>query len=64
MEKKIKSLSALVEDSIAKGALVLMLVSFKGHWEYPVGYILIDKIDGDTLNSLFQELLIYVHRII
>ena len=38
------------EETVAKEALVLMLVCFKGQWKYPVGYILIDKIDAETLN--------------
>ena len=29
---------------VAKEALVLMLVSHRGHWKYPVGYVLIDQI--------------------
>ena len=25
------------EDAVAKEALVFMLVTFRGHWKYPVG---------------------------
>ena len=51
------------EGSIAKKAFVLlMLVSFKSHWKYPVGYILIDKVDAinnrNTLNRLLSRTLV------
>ena len=45
------------EDVVAKEALVLMLVSHRGQWKYPVGYVLIDQIKADVLNSLISRTL-------
>ena len=45
------------DNIVAKEALVFMLVSFKGQWKYPVGYILDDKIDGKNLHCLLSRLL-------
>ena len=45
------------EDTVAKEALVLMLVSHRGRWKYIVGYVLITKIDGETLHSLLSRTL-------
>ena len=39
------------EDREAKEALFLMLVALRSNWKYPVGYVLIDKVDASTLNS-------------
>ena len=40
------------EDREAKEALFLMLVALRSNWKYPVGYVLIDKVDASTLSSL------------
>ena len=45
------------EDTEAKEALVFMLVSLRKSWKYPVGYVLIDKINAINLNSLLSEAL-------
>ena len=45
------------EDVVAKEALVIMLVSHRGQWKYPVGYVLIDEIKADALNSLIARIL-------
>ena len=45
------------ENVVAKEALVLMLVSHRGHWKYPVGYVLIDQIKADVLHSLLSRTL-------
>ena len=45
------------EDTEAKEALVFMLVSLRKSWKYPIGYVLIDKINAGTLNSLLSEAL-------
>ena len=42
------------ENVVAKEALVLMLVSHRGHWKYPVGYVLTDQIKADHLELLFS----------
>ena len=42
-------------DVLAKDALVFLLVSFKGGWKYPVGYVLCDKISGKDLNTLLKK---------
>ena len=45
------------EDKEATEALVFMLVSLRKSWKYPIGYVLIDKINAGTLNSLLSEAL-------
>ena len=40
------------ENKIAAEALVFMLVGLKGHWMYPVGYILCDKVNNECLLSV------------
>ena len=45
------------EDIVAKEALVFMLVSFRGHWKYPVGYVLDDKINAKDLNCLLSRII-------
>ena len=47
----------LDEDVVAKEALVFMVVSFRGHWKYPVGYVLDDKVNADDLNCLLSRIL-------
>ena len=42
-------------DVLAKDALVFLLVSFKGGWKYPVGYVLCDKISAKDLNTLLKK---------
>ena len=49
----------LDEDVVAKEALVFMVVSFRGHWEYPVGYVLDDKVNADDLNCLLSRILTF-----
>ena len=43
------------EDKEATEALVFMLVSLRKSWKYPIGYVLIDKINAGTLNSLLSK---------
>ena len=45
------------EDAVAKEALVFMLVSFRGHWKYTVGYILDDTVNAEDLHCLLSRLL-------
>ena len=45
------------DDTPAKDALVFMLVSLRGNWKYPVGYVLIDGINAPTLHSLLRRAL-------
>ena len=45
------------EDTPAKDALVFMLTSLRGNWKYPVGYVLIDGIDANTLHALLSRAL-------
>ena len=45
------------EDEIAKEALVFMLVSYRGQWKYPVGHVLINKINAATLHHLLSQAL-------
>ena len=46
------------DDTPAKDALVfIMLVSLRGNWKYPVGYVLIDGCDAATQHSLIRKAL-------
>ena len=45
------------QDRIATEALVFMLVSMRGSWKYPIGYVLIDKISADNLHCLVSRAL-------
>ena len=45
------------DDTVAKEALIFMITALRSHWKYPIGYVLIDKIDGDTLYSLINRAL-------
>ena len=40
-----------------KEALVFMLVSGQVHWEYPVGYVLVDNTNANNLNCLLPRIL-------
>ena len=40
-----------------KEALVFMLVSFRGHWKYSVGYILDNTVNTEDLHCLLSRLL-------
>ena len=33
------------------------MVSFGGHWKYPVGYVLVDKVNADDLKCLLYRIL-------
>ena len=43
------------EDTVAKEALGFTLVSLRKSWKYPIGYVLINKVNTGTLNSLLSE---------
>ena len=45
------------EDPVAKEALFFMLVSFRGHWKYPVRYVLImaDSTNRPHKHPAFQK---------
>ena len=45
------------DDTVATEALIFMLCALRSHWKYPVGYVLIDKIDAETLSSLVWRVL-------
>ena len=45
------------ENKIATDALVFMLVGLKGHWKYPIGYVLCDKINSENLKCLLSIIL-------
>ena len=45
------------DDTVAKEALIFMLSSLRAHWKYPVGYVLIDGLDADSLSSLVTRAL-------
>ena len=45
------------ENIVATEATVFMLVSFRGQWKYPVGYILDDKVNAKELYSLLTTVL-------
>ena len=45
------------DDIAATEASVLMLVSFRGHWKYPIGYVLDDKLNAQDLNCLLSRAL-------
>ena len=45
------------EDIVATEAMVLMLVSFKGHWKCPIGYVLDDKLNSSDSHSLLCQAL-------
>ena len=45
------------EEKVATEALVFMLVSMLGSWKYPIGYVLIDKINSDNLHCLVSRAL-------
>ena len=45
------------EDVIATEAIVFMLVGWRGHWKYPIGYVLIDSISANNLHSLLNRAL-------
>ncbi len=42
-------------DIVATEALVFMLVSFRGGWKYPVGYVLCNKISAKDLHCLLKR---------
>ena len=45
------------EDAEAKEALGFMLTSLRSNWKFMIGYVLIDKVNGNTLYSLLSEAL-------
>ena len=45
------------ENVVASEATVFMLVSFRGQWKYPVGYVLDAKVDAKELHSLLSKVL-------
>jgi hypothetical protein len=44
-----------IDDTIASEALIFMLKALRSHWKYPIGYVLIDKIDAETLKCLVEK---------
>ena len=40
------------DDKLATEALIFLLSALKSHWKYPIGYVLINKIDAETQKSL------------
>lgn len=46
----------------AKHALVFMLVALNGHWKLPIGYFLIDSLNGKERASLLKHCLQLVHE--
>ena len=52
-----KDIVGCEEDIPAKEALVFMIVSLRGRWKYPVGYVLIDKINAMNLQFLLSRAL-------
>ena len=47
-----KNIAVEDEDAEAKEALGFMLTSLRSNWKYMIGYVLIDKVNGNTLHSL------------
>ena len=45
------------DDTVATEALIFMLSSLQSGWKYPIGYVLIDKINADTLSCLVTRAL-------
>ena len=45
------------DDTVAKEALIFLVKAMRAQWKYPIGYVLIDKIDADTLSSLVTRAL-------
>ena len=45
------------EDAEATEGLVFMLTSLRSSWKFPIGYVLINKINGSTLHALLAEAL-------
>ena len=43
------------EEKIATEALVIMLVGLKGHWKYPIGYVLCNGINSVNLHALVRN---------
>ena len=43
------------EDTEATEALGFMLVSLRKSWKYPIGYVLVNKVNAATLHSLLAE---------
>ena len=39
-------------DTLASGALVLLLVGTRSHWKCPIGYFLVNKITAEDQASL------------
>ena len=54
-----KDIPLMDEDDakLAKEALIFMLSALRSHWKYPVGYVLIDGLDAETLSSLVNRAL-------
>ena len=44
-------------DIAATEATVFMLVSFRGHWKYPIGYVLDNKLNAQDLRCLLSRAL-------
>ena len=49
--------------SLAKDALVLMVVALDGSWKIPIGYFLINGIDSQTNSGLIRDALTRLHEI-
>ena len=45
------------DDKLATEALIFLLSALKSHWKYPIGYVLINKIDAETQKSLVSRAL-------
>ena len=50
------------EENVAKEALVFLLVGINKSWKIPVGYFLIDKLNGEQKCNLVQQCLRVVHE--
>ena len=50
------------ENEVATEALVFMLVSLRKSWKYPIGYVLINKVDATTLHSLLSHALLSIEH--
>ena len=44
------------DDTVATEALIFMISALQSYWKYPIGYVLIDKINADNLYCLLFNL--------
>ena len=45
------------DDTVATEALIFMISALQSYWKYPIGYVLIDKINADNLYCLISRAL-------